>query len=144
MKGRPPKPVPIRRLEGNPGKRRLPTVPQPSPGRPEPPDWLDEDGLAIWNEHVGDLELLGILTNLDGPAFSVLCTWFSVFKASVIEHEMSTGTERQSAFRRMRDSAKELRSWSSEFGLTPVSRTRLALRGHDDDDDPFADLISTV
>ena len=144
MRGRPPKPVVIRRLEGNPGKRPLPIVPQPAPGRPETPDWLTQDALDLWNEHVGDLELLGILTKLDGPAFSVLCTWFSVFKTSVIEYETSAASERQSAFRRMRDSAKELRSWCAEFGLTPVSRTRLALRGHDDDDDPFADLVSTV
>ena len=143
MKGRPPKPVVIRELEGNRSKRPLPIVPQPVPGRPETPDWLSQDALDLWNNHVGDLELLGILTTLDAPAFSVLCTWFSIFKTSVVEHETSTGTERQSAFRRMRDSAKELRSWCSEFGLTPVSRTRLAIRGPDDDDE-FSEFLSRV
>lgn len=144
MKGRKPKPVAIRVLEGNPGKRALPIVPQPAPGRPETPDWLTQDALDMWNNHVGDLALLGIVTKLDGPAFSVLCTWVAAFKRAVADYEASTGSDRQAAFRRMRDSARELHRWCSEFGLTPVSRTRLAIRAPDDGPDEFAEFLSTV
>ena len=41
----------------------------------------------------------------------------------------------------MRDSPAELRRLCTEFGLSPVARTRLAIKGHDDGDDPFADLV---
>ena len=41
MAGRKPKPTAIKKLEGNPGKRKLNTKePIPAKGMPECPDWL--------------------------------------------------------------------------------------------------------
>ncbi len=80
MRGRPPKPVPIRELEGNPSKRPLPKVPQPSGAAPECPGWLTDEAKVVWDENAAELEQLGLLTSLDGPAFTALCHWFAVFE----------------------------------------------------------------
>ncbi len=145
MRGRPPKPVVIRALEGNPGKRPIPKVPEPTGGAPECPDWLSDDAAKVWDENAKELENLGLLTSLDGPAFAALCHWFAVFRHYAELHDQRhDAAEGNAIFRAMRDAAAELRRWCSELGLTPVSRTRLALRGHDDGDDPFADLVSKV
>jgi phage terminase small subunit len=53
--GRPPKPAELKRITGNPGKRKLPelsvvtTLPM-THHIPEPPALLGEDGLALWNQ----------------------------------------------------------------------------------------------
>ena len=145
MKGRPPKPIPIRELEGNPSKRPIPKVPQPTGGAPECPGWLTDEAKAVWDEHAPELENLGLLTGLDGPAFGALCTWFAVFRHYAELHDQQDdAAEGNAVFRAMRDSSAELRRWCTEFGLSPVARTRLAIKGHEPEDDPFADLISTV
>jgi len=53
--GRPPKPAELKRITGNPGKRKLPelsvvtTLPM-AHHIPEPPEALGEEGLALWNQ----------------------------------------------------------------------------------------------
>jgi phage terminase small subunit len=53
--GRPPKPAEIKRITGNPGKRKLPelsvitTLPM-AHKIPDAPTNLGEDGLALWNQ----------------------------------------------------------------------------------------------
>ena len=72
MRGGPPKPVAIRELEGNPGKRPIPKVPEPTGAAPERPDWLSADAARAWDENATELENLGLLTGLDGAAFAAL------------------------------------------------------------------------
>ena len=139
-----PKPIAIRELEGNPSRRQLPKVPQPS-GKAEQPEWLGEQAKELWQRNAQELENLGLLTGLDGPAFAALCTWYSAFRHYAELHEQALGpADAKVVFSRMRDSSAELRRWSGEFGLSPVARMKLAIKGHEDEYDPFADLISTT
>lgn len=53
-KGRPPKPIEIKRATGNPGQRKLPdlatvTLLPPAEKTPEPPAGLGADGIRFWN-----------------------------------------------------------------------------------------------
>ena len=56
--GRPPKPAELKRITGNPGKRKLPelsvitTLPM-AHKIPDAPASLSEDGLALWNQAWG-------------------------------------------------------------------------------------------
>lgn len=55
MAGRKPKPTAIKKLEGNPGKRKLNTKePIPAKGMPECPEWLLAEAKKEW-ERLADL-----------------------------------------------------------------------------------------
>ena len=82
--GRPPIPTALKIRAGNPGKRPLPTdEPQPMPGRPRCPEWLDPAAKAKWRALVPELERLGLLTRLDGDALAAYCqAWAEVREAT--------------------------------------------------------------
>lgn len=55
MAGRKPKPTAVKKLEGNPGKRKLNTKESvPAKGMPECPDWLMPEAKKEW-EHLAEL-----------------------------------------------------------------------------------------
>ena len=74
MKGRKPKPVEIKRLNGNPGKRPLPEITLIG-GREAPPmpDRLSEGAKEAWMEVVPTLDQAGILDAVDGATLEALC-----------------------------------------------------------------------
>lgn len=76
--GRPPKPVHLKLLEGNAGRRPIPT---PMPGLAEmdltPPDILDDLAREHWLEVAPQAISSGILKNLDRTAFAVHCQIYS-------------------------------------------------------------------
>jgi P27 family predicted phage terminase small subunit len=63
-----PKPTAIKRLEGNPGKRRLPDD-EPTPASlaaaPEPPDWLGPVAKQAWRAVARELAAASMLHTLD-------------------------------------------------------------------------------
>jgi phage terminase small subunit len=72
VRGRKPKPTHLKVLSGNPGRRPLPeSEPKPQPVAPPCPDWLPEEARAKWDELAPELERLGLLTAVDGPAFAM-------------------------------------------------------------------------
>ena len=55
MAGRKPKPTAVKKLEGNPGKRKLNTKePVPAKGMPDCPEWLLPEAKKEW-ERLADL-----------------------------------------------------------------------------------------
>ena len=74
MAGRPPTPIAIRQLTGNPGKRAIPTdVPAPTAGLGKPPTWLSRDARRHWRQIEPLLSSLGVLAVPDTLAFALLC-----------------------------------------------------------------------
>lgn len=68
--GRPRKPTALRILQGNAGRRPLPEgEPKPNVGA-EPPDWLSLEDRKQWDKWAPRYIRLGILTELDTPAFA--------------------------------------------------------------------------
>ena len=138
MRGRRPKPTDLKRLQGNPGKRRLPeNEPELLPGTLVPPDWLKGEALEFWDELVPILDEMGILSTSDRLALAALCSAFGDYRAAseILEREGLTYEKttaagkvtvkprpeisiRNDAFRRMT-------SMLGEFGLTPSSRSRV-------------------
>jgi P27 family predicted phage terminase small subunit len=139
------KPTALRLIEGNRGKRALPTheakVP---PSMPQPPEWLNEIARAEWDRVIGTLYTAGLMSELDRAALCAYCTaWARYVKAelalaamadedttnsgltittannNVIQHPM-LGIAR-------RAKADMLRA-AKEFGLTPASRAGVEAR----------------
>ena len=68
------KPVELKLLEGNQGKRRLDKRP-PGPGRriPRRPSWLSPEAREEWRRLAPELTRLGLLTLLDRAALTIYC-----------------------------------------------------------------------
>ena len=147
-RGPTPKPVHLKALEGNPGKRPLKgDNAKPRSVAPDCPDWLSAEAKAEWKRLAPELERLGLLTLLDRAAFSCYCQSFGHWVQAqrvLREHGMMYVT----ASGRVRErpevaiagsSLKLMRAFAVEFGLTPSSRSRFSLPDPlTDEDDEFA------
>ena len=74
MAGRKPKPTAVKKLEGNPGKRKLNTKePNPGKGMPDCPAWLLPEAKTEWIRLSEKLNQMGVLTENDRSAFAAYC-----------------------------------------------------------------------
>ena len=82
MSGPPPKPVVLKLLRGNPGRRRLPEEPRPrsAPKCPEPPAHLSEYAISEWRRIGPELHRLGLLTILDETSFACYCSAYGLWR----------------------------------------------------------------
>ena len=134
--GRKPKPTAIKLLEGNPGKRKL-NKREPKPRIlktvPECPEWLLPEAQKEWGRLAPALVSLGLITNIDIDDFAAYCQAFARWHEAetyITENGTTYMTETgqlkpipqvaqaQQYIRLMKD-------LSTEFGMTPSSRSRL-------------------
>jgi P27 family predicted phage terminase small subunit len=156
------KPTKLKVLEGNPGKRPLPTnEPEPKIAMPDMPDDLDADAQKVWNTLGPKLLRIGLLTDADGDAFAILCQIRS--RLTQIHRIMHPTDGTQPALVQMKvtvdGSGQEhtelkpspyttmerlyyqlFRQYAAEFGLSPRGRVGLRTVGSSNDDD-FGGLL---
>ena len=81
MAGRKPKPTAVKKLEGNPGKRKLNTKePNPGKGMPDCPAWLLPEAKTEWIRLSEKLNQMGVLTEIDRSAFAAYCQSYARWK----------------------------------------------------------------
>ena len=81
MAGRKPKPTALKKLEGNPGKRKLNTKePVPGKGIPDCPKWLLPEAKEEWKRLCQKLSEMGVLTEIDMAAFAAYCQSYARWK----------------------------------------------------------------
>jgi len=143
VRGRKPTPTHLRLLKGNPARRPLPEgEPQPDAVVPEKPDWLNAAAAEEWDRIVPQLLALGLLTDLDRAVLVKYCqAWAAVVE---LEREIEEngwwvptgegGRRRNPAAASLREAWERLQSAASEFGMTPVSRSRLGTTGRAESD----------
>ena len=147
MAGRRPKPTSIKRLEGNPGKRKLGgREPNPGPSKNEVPSWLPEEGKRYWSDLHPLLQRLKVVTEADETAMTALCSTYARWReaqAFLQEHGMSYKTVSTAGdvlwktypqVQIFSDMGKQLKGWLVEFGLTPSARSKVEMvteKGHD-------------
>lgn len=130
MRGRKPSSAMVKAARGNPGKRALPAgVPDPEVYGGAAPGWLSAPARAVWAAMAPELQRLGLLTRLDVWALAMICEHFAVWQAS-IERIHADGSEgpMEPVEIVARKEAALLHRMLSEFGFTPTSRIRLALK----------------
>ena len=92
MAGRKPKPTAIKKLEGNPGKRKLNTKePIPAKGMPNCPEWLMPEAKKEWERLADLMNQMGVLTEVDMAAFAAYCQSYARWKEAQ-EHITSEGS----------------------------------------------------
>ena len=134
--GRTPKPSELRRLQGNPGHRALPkNEPRPRAHCPHRPQWLVGEARKEWERIAPELRRLGLLTTVDRAALAAYCQnyarWLQAEQALVKEgliFKTDSGYIQQRPEIGIAHKAMALmKAFCQEFGLTPASRTRIAV-----------------
>lgn len=109
--GQRPKPVALKVVTGNPGKRALPRE-SPDPGGIEGrPRWLRGRPSAIWDEYAPRLDAMGVLRSADAHAFGAWCQLAALVEKGA--HRMSP------------PQLAQWRALTNEFGLNPSARARM-------------------
>lgn len=151
MPGPAPKPTVLKALNGNAGKRPLNlNEPKPDLGEPDMPTGMPAAAKKEWRRIVPILLKMGVLTLADGAALEAYCQSYATWRAALKEIRKNgltyesggtpitetvngeTKTRLVGTIRRLnpavaeRDKAvKVMRSFMTEFGMTPSSRSRI-------------------
>jgi P27 family predicted phage terminase small subunit len=149
-RGRRPKPTAVKELAGNPGHRPLnASEPQPRASRATTPRGLGAEGGRFWRKYAPALAALGVLTEVDEPALRMAAEHFELalraakeLRQGVVipshdgtqEATIQTGLLMEDAdgnlrknplLQVLRDQSAALRSYLTEFGMTPAARSKL-------------------
>jgi P27 family predicted phage terminase small subunit len=133
--GRKPLPTNMVLLRGNPGKRPLPMrEPKPKTRLPaRAPAHLGEVAKAEWRRMVRELRRSKIGTALDARALEAYCVTYQLWRSAldnlgddiVVKAPKSDYFLQSAYFTVATKLDAQLRSWLTEFGLTPSSRRRV-------------------
>lgn len=153
-RGRPPKPTRLKILNGNPGKRPLNRdEPQFRIGAPTCPAHLDAEAKKEWRRVIKELTAIGMMTHVDRAALAAYCvTWSRWVKAEEkvkLAGEVLKATEGgfyQNPYLSVANKAMEkMRSFLSDFGMTPVARATMKVPGvANEQEDPLDRLTRGV
>jgi P27 family predicted phage terminase small subunit len=138
-RGSPPIPFVLRKLRGNPGKRPMKKPPEPAIEAkcPEPPAWLPPYAREEWWRTAPQLHVLGLLSSVDTACFSAYCSSYALWRQASEELEKllietQSGDQRRSPLIKIiADAARDMVSYASAFGMSPLARTRIAQGIHE-------------
>lgn len=148
--GRKPKPTALKVLEGNPGKRPLNTKePKPKSNAPKCPSWLEAEAKKEWRRMSKQLELMGLLTEVDMAAFAGYCQAYARWKeAEEFISKHGTIVKTPSGYWQQvpqvsiaSNYLKIMGKFCEQFGLTPSARSRLVADKSGDDFDIMEDIL---
>lgn len=148
--GRKPKPTALKVLEGNPGKRPLNTKePKPKSNAPKCPTWLEAEAKKEWRRMSKQLELMGLLTEVDMAAFAGYCQAYARWKeAEEFISKHGTIVKTPSGYWQQvpqvsiaSNYLKIMGKFCEQFGLTPSARSRLVADKSGDDFDIMEDIL---
>lgn len=135
LRGPAPKPTAIKRLEGNPGKRKLnEEEPIMTVCVPECPDHLDDVAKKEWGRLGAILTAMKVLAEADYIALANLCQAYSTLisaqrqlnKTGILYKSKSGYIQQSPLLGIIHTQTTIVNNLLREFGLTPSSRTRVA------------------
>jgi len=133
-----PKPTVTKKLEGNPGKRKLPdNEPQPSKTvKPPPaPRYLCKVGKKKFRYLVKELHAMGLFAKIYGDLLAAYCVEFATWleaEENIQEHgkliKAQSGFPMQSPWLAIRNKAfANMLKIAAEFGMSPSSMSRVSV-----------------
>jgi P27 family predicted phage terminase small subunit len=146
MSGPPKKPTAWRRSEGNRGKRAWNHAePKPPEGTPDCPDHLSEEAKAEWHRLVDTLVSMGVITIVDRAVLAAYCQAYGRWveaERKLLETPLlfktPSGYVQQSPWLNIANRQMELMGrYMAEIGLTPASRSRIAIMNPADQPEPI-------
>jgi P27 family predicted phage terminase small subunit len=159
-RGPAPKPTALKRLEGNPGKRKLNTNEPKFSGVPICPTWLNAAAKKEWKRVVGELSALDMLRSVDTSSLASYCQSYARWRSAelIVEAEGQTikepitnksgeivghRTKRHPATAIAKESQAAMHRASALFGFDPSSRSRLTV-GEGIKDDPLTAFMQRM
>ena len=154
MAGRPPKPTALKALQGNPGKRKLPTEPTSDPMPTTPPNWMTDAAAANWERLATRMVVLGILRETDYDAFALMVdalTDYQELTEAIREHGRTYAVTTESGSTMWRpnpevvqaqDAYRRFVQLAGQFGMTPTGRAKVAAAAPGEEVDPFEQWAS--
>jgi P27 family predicted phage terminase small subunit len=148
MAGRKPKPAALKRLGGNPGKRKIKAGPKFARALPACPEHLSTEAKAEWRRVSRELFDAGLLVRVDRAALAAYCqTWSRWVKAEKalakgkLTFTTSIGYEGPNPMIAIANKAMaQMRAFMTEFGMTPSSRAKVTVH-EEPEDDPFEAFV---
>jgi len=149
MAGRPAKPAALKKLSGNPGKRKMGAEPKFAEGAGmRCPRHLSEVAKREWRRVSAVLRETGMLTVADRTALAAYCqayaNWVEAEQHMQREGRVMTfesGYQQISPWANLAKTAlAEMRQYMTEFGMTPSSRARVAQKPAETED-PFEAFV---
>jgi len=143
MRGRKNKPTAKKKLEGNPGKRRLnKNEPKPPSGIPSMPKWLKEFPEAVkeWRRESKILKRMGLITEAETSVLAnrsyigaQLITLAKEIKDEGYTIETDRGISANPKVLRLEKLLSEHRQYGTLLGMDPSSRARLKVETEPED-----------
>lgn len=129
MSGPPPTPTEILQQRGSWRGNVRGNEPKPAVGKPAMPPWVTGRARELWDELVGLLLPLGLVTVTDGLMLAQLCRWAARFEeADQAANEAEVGTSQWRLMLSIADRATgQMLRLSARFGLTPADRGGLSV-----------------
>lgn len=128
MAGRKNIPTNLKILRGNPGKRAL-NKNEPTPGgMPNCPSHLDKMAKKEWKRFAPILHRLGLLTEVDGPAFAAYCQQYSLWVT--IQKELSRQGAQLSLVRKALLEEAKAGNKKAEQSLSALPETNLLVQDY--------------
>jgi P27 family predicted phage terminase small subunit len=160
MPGPVPKPLRLKQLEGNPGKRRLNKNEPQFSGLPTCPDWLTPLAKIEWDSVVAEMASLDMLRKVDSASLAAYCQSYARWRSAelIVEQEGQTIQEpmtnragevvgykvkRHPATAISKDALASMHKASALFGFDPSSRSRLSV-GDQMPVDPFTAFMEEI
>jgi P27 family predicted phage terminase small subunit len=133
-RGPPPKPTPLRVLEGNRGHRPLPPEPTPEPGPCDAPEHLSARAKLVWDRLSPELEAKGLLAPRYLETFEMFCEavvqWRIAAELVARTGPVVTGYRgsvvTNPASREFQRYAVLVRAMGADFGLSPAAVSNIA------------------
>jgi P27 family predicted phage terminase small subunit len=146
MAGRPPKPTALKKLQGNPGKRRLNTAePKLAPAIPSCPRHLSKEARREWHRVSRELFEAGLLARVDRAALAAYCQawarWVEAEKKLADDEELVLTTDKGYAYANpllgiSKAALADMHKFMAAFGMTPSSRSKVTA-SKEAEEDPF-------
>ena len=155
--GRQKKPAALKVLEGNPGKKRIPTEPIPPVGMPTLPEFLDEYAKTEWDRIVDGLYAMKVLAEIDQQVLAAYCTAYSRWRhaeeelqalvinggviAGLVHKTISGNYIQQPLIGIANKAAADMVRYASEFGIGAAARAKLGVDSGKGKESKFTGLI---
>ncbi len=134
MRGRKPKPIAKKKLEGNPGKRKLnKREPKPHISANITPAQIDAGMRAFTDLYLPQLREMLIFTDADLAAFELMSVHYAmawraaeiVQTQGIVLKDKFGQLHKHPALQILRDNSAMFKAYAVEFGLTPSARSRI-------------------
>jgi P27 family predicted phage terminase small subunit len=135
-KGRKPTPTALKKLRGNPSKRKLKKEPVSRVGVGSPPNFVSDEAREVWLSLRPKLETMRVLTEADEIAFTALCEAIGEWRVyrrmlnegggRIKEHPTKKGAYLYNPVGFVDKIEKRMHDWLVEFGLTPSARSKVS------------------